>query len=290
MTMHDEMAAFDKLLEGMLLAIEGQADQLRSHEDENKALLQCLMLKLWKGLATLRGIHQPCQIVIHGQGAGQFVDYSSVAVLARTALENYLIIEWLFGSHPDDMTAYRKQLWIYGGHISRADHRPTKEPEIQMSKDAFELAEMMKPQIEAGLKMHYPEVYADRRGKSNILNGHWTRVFTYQKLAEEAGHHADFFKTVYSVLSGHAHTNFNSAFQAANLSNVDQQVDLAEAITSLLLPVMAHTLVLYKGLAPGAAKALSEAPGIVDLAEEYRIEKKHMEGTFEKAWRRPKGK
>ncbi|WP_397377137.1 DUF5677 domain-containing protein [Pseudomonas sp.] len=289
MAMHEEMSAFDRLLEGLLLAIEGQAAQPSTGEGDNRQLLRCLILKLWKGLSTLRAIHEPRRVVVHGQGTFSFVDFSSVAVLARSALENHLIIEWLFGSHSsEEIKQFRRQLWIYGGYMSRASHKPTMEPAIEMCKQAYQQAQDMRPEIIRGLETFYPAVFKDAKKKRKfVLDGHWTKVFSYQSLATDAGHHPDYFATLYASLSGHAHTNYNSVFQTATLSGLDQQLDLAKTFTILLLPMMAHTLLLYENLVPGARQALSKSPELVDLAQEYRIEKDDMVETFKDAWRYP---
>lgn len=273
----------DELLAGLLLQIEADAISLRDERYENgEDQLHGMVKKLTRHLVSLNSLLTPCQVKFLGK-SGTFVDFASIAVLARAVLEGCLVMEWLFGPDDPELKAFRLQLWNYASAWDQAKMGPTSEPGISIAKDAYGYVQEMKPFIKEGLTKHYSDL--SRFKKERVLKGQWTSSFTLLNLASTANIPSIYYRTYYSILSSHAHSAASSS-----LNQIDQRLDDEEhawGIAHMLIPFVAKAMALYRRVRAPAERALANQLSILAVIAEQLDSLAQQQADESNAWLPP---
>lgn len=278
-----EPADFDDFLRGLFLAVEAQRDYLRSGEHDEWADLDVgLMFKLLQTLTSIRALQKPTLLTVQGARPIQYVDFQSVGALTRTAVENCLVSDWLFGSGEPEKKALHRMVWQYGGLRSWADALPTTDEAKKAAEDAHRRAGGLWPDIEAGLRTFYPTF----KNTKAISEGQWTKLVWIAEKASSSGHHRRNFRVIYDQLSGYAHSNFVSAYQTLAATSLPDQQDMAYGISMQLIPILAHTMRDFMNRYP-AAMAAAGSSDFLMLIDEWSGLAEHQEKLLRNAWVKP---
>lgn len=191
---------------------------------------------------TIRVLYEGYQL----RGFVETVDFASIAVLARSIFETYLVFHYLFVEDVDsDTRDFRIESWFLGG-LDRVKYRPAFESDLEKWESENIKAEEHKTKIRA------TQFFQNLRGrnKANIINGKW-QYKQWHEMATSAGFSESFFRQTYMFLSSYAHSNRLSVIQIQQYKKRDDQQDIAAAFIAIILTVIAKYAYDYLQIMPG---------------------------------------
>lgn len=278
-------AGITDFMRGLFEAIDGQAASLRATaEPSDWDMLDLgLMSKLFQTLSTIQTLKEPSTYHQGGKSV-RFVDFASIGVLTRSAAENCLISEWLFGEGEPERQEFHRLVWQYGGLSAWANSLPTNGKAKSLAQDADKSALELRPTIEAGLDKFYPDITA--RNRKNVIAGQWMKLLWLPEVASSVGHHRRYFRAVYDQLSGYTHSDFRSAKQCLTANSLNVQLEMADAISIQLMPLLAHALSSFLNRCPAAMAAAGSAIFLSQIKSWSQLAG-HQERLLNEAWSRP---
>lgn len=79
---------------------------------------QVLSVKLFQHLISAFQLYSGSSFSHSNSYQLNFIDYSSITIIMRSALENYLALHWIYLSSDESTSKYRRKIWEYGGLIA----------------------------------------------------------------------------------------------------------------------------------------------------------------------------
>ena len=185
-----------------------------------------------------------------------FVDHSSIKVLIRSVLENYIVFAFIYAELDQEVARFRHMTWRFGGLWDRQQQIAMTDGSKQ--KLAAERDEMnaLLQQIEA-----HP-AYAGcsvRARNSLVTRGDWALGKKWPDLAECAGLHGRYFRNIYRYLCGYSHASYAAALQVGQAKSFEQQRSIADAMFPALNMIMAHSITVYARLFDSARQLLEQS-------------------------------
>lgn len=175
------------------------------------------------------------------------VDFASIAILTRAALETYLTLNYLFvSSHDEDDFNFRFLAWDLAGYLERQEHiakSAEHETKQQQEKIAIEVVKSKIQETSTFLNLNSKQ-------KKRLLNGQWRLDYSWGDLAVEAGFNKSFFNQQYKFLCAYAHSSRLSIIQIQQTKDLNEQREMATASISVLMVVIAKFMYDYINLIP----------------------------------------
>lgn len=178
---------------------------------------------------------------------GPLIDFSSVFVLTRSALETYLTFNYVFVANNDsNLREFRFLLWDLAGYTERNKFSARTTEHIDRKEDERTQIEHLRIQIQnhsifASLKVSE---------QKQAINGEWRLNYAWHNLAVEAGFNYDFFKTVYKYLCSYAHTGRLSIIQIQQNKSIAEQQFMSDLAVDTMLIVLAKYMHDYIRVVP----------------------------------------
>ncbi|MGF7078909.1 DUF5677 domain-containing protein [Mucilaginibacter sp. UYCu711] len=175
------------------------------------------------------------------------VDFSSVCILSRAALETYLTFNHVY-VQPDNPAEhqFRFDSWDYAGYVER-QRFSTRTPEtLAKQQQEAVLSQVLKTEIEQS------PVYQtlNRAEQRELSKGNWRGQQSWSSLAINAGFSKSFFDDQYKFLCGHAHSSRLSVIQIQQVTDLKGQKEMAMASAATLMCVLAKYMYDYIRLIP----------------------------------------
>ena len=175
------------------------------------------------------------------------IDFSSVSILVRAALESYLTFNHVFVSAKDkDELSFRFKCWDLGGFIDRSNFIATEERHVKLKE--FESTQIKIIQSEIQQSQTFSNLNA--ADKKAALNGKWKLSNSWSKIAVNAGFNKKFFDDQYNFLCSHAHSSRLSIIQVQQTRDLKSQSEMIKALVSILMAVLSKYLFDYIHLIP----------------------------------------
>lgn len=177
----------------------------------------------------------------------EIIDTPSMYILARSVIENFLTLEYLyFNNLKDDEKEFRYKLWKISGLISRQSYTIRYKKEFEKIKTAEkEKIEVLKKEIKSSLFFKNLN-----KGQISKLNNHGLpRLFSWNDLIKKSNLKSDFFKDSYSLFSNYAHSEYISMMQVneSSLSKNDKKnIDNVTLTLSLIRMINCVTIFFLK--------------------------------------------
>ena len=180
---------YSTLLDLLIRLVQSQADQRIELGGEWLNDAQVLSITLFRHLVSMQTL-ATCAIVEQDEiPTVFFVDHASVKVVARAALETYLVFYYIFGCTDRSLSEFRHKTWQLGGladrqefHTSIAEHRAILIAEKQ------KIARLWS-EIESSPHIH---AYTQKQ-RAKLLKGEWRIGKGWADLSAIAGFHAKYF-------------------------------------------------------------------------------------------------
>jgi len=223
--------------------------------------------KLLGHLTAIYSLHRGTNIVLHNKDEIKFIDFSSICILTRAALETYLTFYYIFcDSKNDSEKEFRFLIWDLAGYIERQGFlvELTESREIK----ARELEELTK--VNEKIKLHpYFSSLTDSM-KSRVLNGEWKMGNKVPDLAAFAGFNKQYIGTLYSHLCGHSHTSRASVMQVHRVADLSTEKELSLPDVGVATILLASFLIDYSTLFDEVRKALENERATYNCAKAWK--------------------
>jgi hypothetical protein len=205
---------------------------------------QTLARKIFEHLASLRLLTSAQCVEIDESRSFEFIDHGSAKVVARAALETYLVFFFIYGGSDRPRSEFRHKIWRYGGLADRQkSYAATAEARSIKATEKTEM-DRLKKEIESSPHLRaYPRDAAKR-----ILKGEWRGSDSWAALGKYAGFHENYFQDIYGYLCGYSHASYISAMQVGGAQSLDDQQKLATMCIGIGVVLMAHFARTYTEL------------------------------------------
>lgn len=273
---HD--ADYSTLLDLFIRLVESQAGI--EIEDGGAWLndAQVLSIKLFRHLVSMRALAAVATVKTAGGQTVFFVDHASVKVIARAALETYLVFFYLYGSADRSLSNFRHKTWQLGGLCDRQRyHVSTKEGHDVLAREKKQIEVL---QSEIGMLPQLSE-YTEKQRKK-LLSGEWRIGKGWADLGAQAGFHGKYFDNIYGYLCGYSHSSYLSALQVGQAESIEDQQKLTLSILGIGTVLMAHFAFTYASAFGNAETVLSGDPSAKRVAEKWRFGPKDMAAIYDR--------
>lgn len=256
--------------------VQSRAGSAITPDDEWRNDAQTLSIKLFRHLVSMQTLAAGTKVV-HNNNPIAFVDHASVKVVARAALETYLVFFYIYGeSH--DVARFRHKTWHLGGLTDRQQsHASTDEHKEQLAAEKRKI-ENLKSEIGAAPQF---QIYSSNQRKQ-LLKGEWKTGISWTDLGVEAGFHEKYFKNIYSYLCGYSHSSYISALQVGQADSPETQRSLTQAILGIGVVIMAHYAFTYSRVFKQAEAVLAVKPEARRIAEKWRFGPEDMAAIYDR--------
>jgi hypothetical protein len=244
MTAIRQAADYPVLQRLMINLVQSRVGRPISPQDAWLNDAQALARKMFEHLTSLWALANPQCLVTEEGPAFSFVDHGSVKVVARAALETYLVFYFLCGGSDRACCEFRHWIWKYGGLADRQKFPATNAETRKVQADDKAEMDRLLPLIE---QSPYLKNYGDPARKK-ILKGEWRGTDSWLTLAKEAGFHERYFRQIYGYLCAYSHASYLSALQIGQAKSLDDQQDLASFCLGIGVVLMAHFARTYTQL------------------------------------------
>ncbi|RII74382.1 DUF5677 domain-containing protein [Pseudomonas monteilii] len=239
-----------------------------------------LAKKLFRHMCSVRSLLEPSPFRNQVIPSHSFIDHSSVAVLTRSAIENYLVMTWLHSKGDESLRDFRHNVWEYCGWKKRSKMAATTDDARLARQKAEADAALLWPSIESSFHFQsYAEPHQER-----LRKGSWDAGWHWNDLAVEAGLHKTYFTSYYPFLSGHVHSDYIGTLQNAQAVSLADQYMLALANMQIILMLIGHFAHHYAGVFAPAEAVLRRAGATRETAEKWHIRAEDMDFLY-----RPEG-
>ncbi len=274
----DIAADYDTLIDLIISMVDSQRGQKIGPGDAWRNDAQTLSRKLFHHLTSIKAVSSGTTVEMEGEPVYSFIDHSSTKVLARAALETYLVFFFIYGCSDAGDAIFRHMIWKLAGLISRQNY-PTlnEENRKKLDQEKREIEELKAKVV----KLKQFQSYTAKQQKS-LLAGDWRVGYSWQDLGVSAGFHPAYFKMIYNYLCGYAHSSYISALQVGQAQSIEEQRDLASGMLQISLIIMAHFLFTYSTFFSSASEVLNNNPDAKRVSEIWRIREEDMNSIYGK--------
>ncbi|HEX7413526.1 MAG TPA: DUF5677 domain-containing protein [Bacteroidia bacterium] len=231
--------------------------------DTNLVYAEGLGKKIIGHSLSARYLYDGFQIAIKSEIFVPRVDFPSIIILTRAALESYLTFHYLFIAPKNDCEKeFRFLCWDLSGYLDRENAEATR-------KEYIELKESEKKRILELKKEIREHDYLKLRGEKIIelaLDGQWRLKNSWSKLAVNAGFNKAFFDKQYKFLCGYAHSSRLSVIQIQQTKTVQNERNMADASLGVLQMILSKYIYDYVNLIPELKKVVD-----FNTSEYYKI-------------------
>ncbi len=239
--------------------------------------LHVLSMKLFKHFCSIRTLLEPSGFRTRTLPPYAYIDYSSVLALTRTAVENYLVMFWLYSDGDEALREFRHTLWTYSGWRKRSRFVPTLEDLKKDHQEAIANADELWLRVVAS---PYFQSYS-KDDKRRLRKGNWNAGSDWNELAEKAGIHPTYFTSIYPYLSGYTHSDYISCMQMGQAVDLGTQYSFGTASLQISLMMIGHLSHFYADLFPPAKTVLQRPGHALELATKWYIRRDDMAFLYE---------
>lgn len=209
-----------------------------------------LGIKLMKHLATLFYLSKGSRLKEFSEfkGLENFVDHSSINVIARSAFETYLTFYGLFVEKnlTDEEREFFVSLWGFRGLLERAKTPSSSKASEEMAKEIKEKIKEWRKRI----KNHPVYKKLERDDRDKAVSGEWRLNKGWNILAKEAGFSENFFNAMYGKYSDSAHSGSWITQETFRTFKSGEEERKIEIILGSTVTIMAKFFESYWGLYP----------------------------------------
>ncbi len=269
---------FATLLSLFIQLVDSQTGRKIPAGDEWLNDAQVLATKLFQHLVSMQSLANGATVAHKGAPSIFFIDHASVKVVARAALETYLVFFYLYGSSDLSLCEFRHKAWKLGGLADRQkfDIFMQEHRDILLRERAS--IERLAREIEGS--PHISDYSVKQRIK--LLEGEWRTGSGWADLGKDAGFHEAYFRNIYSYLCGYSHASYLSALQVGQARSLDDQKMLTHFVLGVGVVLMGHFAFSYSSRFESASAVLIADPEAKAIAERWRFGPSDMAAVYVK--------
>lgn len=268
---------YSALLSLLIELIESQNGNKIESENEWLNDAQILSVKLFRHLTSMKLLAIGSTVEVHGMQNIYHIDHPSIKVIARAALETYLIFHFIFNSEDQSLSRFRHKLWRIAGLADRQKYHTNSEHQRKTLAKEKHTLEKLRTEVE---KSHHFPTFTSKQQRQ-LLKGKWRTGVSWIDLGCYADFHVKYFTNVYNYLCGYSHSSSASVLQIGQARSVDEQQMLTHAILGVGVVIMSHFTFSYPSVYPEAKYVLSANPTTRDIAEQFRFGSEDMADFYD---------
>jgi len=258
---------YEELLDLFIQLVQSQAGNQIVSGDEWMNDAQTLSIKLFRHLVSMHIISTGSTIDHKGMMVAHFIDHASVKVLARAALETYLVFYYIFGCKDRGLSKFRHSTWVLGGLVDRqSTHVSNEEHRAVLVSEKAQIGEL---EVEIR-NSEYLQQFTSRQ-QEQLLKGKWRVGNGWSDLGVNAGFHKKYFEQIYSYLCGYSHSSYISALQVGQAQSIEDQAGLTSFIIGVGTVIMAHYAFSYTELFESAGEVFNSNGPAKVIAEKWHF-------------------
>ena len=246
---------------------------------------QVLATKLFQHLVSMQCLSMGSTVETQDIARVHFIDHASVKVIARAALETYLVFFFIYGE-PDqhgkinrELSKFRHNTWHLGGLVDRQRYVVNSEE----GREALAVEEraigLLRSEIEAS---PYLSTFGAKH-RRQLSNGIWRAGLSWSGLGVKAGFHEDYFRNIYNYLCGYSHSSYASALQVRQAKSIDDQRWLIWIILQIGMVLMTHFSFIYPTVFTDANAILPNNSAARAIAAKWRFEHDDFRVIYDEA-------
>lgn len=221
--------------------------------------LEILLVKYSLHSASIVKILEGIEIIdIHGKKV-VLQDISSLRILIRSLIENYLtLFDLFFSSENKSEKEFRFYLYELGGLLSRQKFEATEKENItKKEKEKLRISE-----IEELIKKNEYFQNLSSQKQKEILKDKRAREIGWEKLITKSDIQSELFGTIWKLFSNTAHSELLGAIQLKDLLKSGNQKMNDEICTSIFTCVMLNSNLIanLETLFPSTSKVFDNIP------------------------------
>lgn len=268
--------AYPTLLSLMMRLVDSQAGTFIPPGEAWRNDAQSLALKLFRHLVSMHNLAEGATIQHPDGTAIAHIDHGSIIVLARAALETYLVWHYLYGQPANSNGRYRHLTWKLGGLMDRQGLHTLSQEGLDVQAKELVQVESLREEIRT-----FAEFQAlNPKHQKKLLAGDWKIVLGTADLAVAAGFHGTYFKNVYSFLCGYSHASYISALQIAQAETLEEQASMTRTMMGIGVVTMAHFSCSYPKQFPSAQMVLDADMQVKTTANRWALMAEDMDATY----------
>ena len=228
-----------------------------------------LLIKIFRHLESIETISEGVHTSVGEKTFPHYVDHASIAVLARTAFETYMMFHFIFCAKPE-LSRLRHQVWEYvglrgrqalhGTVVGRAQWQHVIEADIKR-------IQILDHEIRANrIFAQYMKEVQDKVLKKNDAK----MGFKWMDLAEESGFPRKYARDMYSHFCNYAHADLISVLQIHDASDSGHHKKLASVAISFCALLMGQIIANYAQLFPLVDQTLKADPEALVLLDRWK--------------------
>jgi len=214
-----------------------------------------LAKKAFTHIVSARSLFEGIKFKLSDNSHVQYVDFSSIAVLSRAALETYLTFNYVFINPKDkEEQDFRFMSWDLAGFIERENFPVKSQKHAQIAKDESVLKDK---RIEDLAKNRVYQSLTEPQ-KKLIKKGKWRIDKSWLQLAIDAGISESTFRHLYSYLSSYAHSGRLSIIQIEQTKEFNNEKNFSRVFQTINLMTIARLLTDYVKIIPDCKEIFEE--------------------------------
>lgn len=245
---------FNILLNLFSRLVESKAGGRIPAGDAWKNDIQVLALKLYRHLVSMKMVCEGTTIEQNGKAVYAFIDHISAKVLARAALETYLVFAHIFKGTSPKTGLFRHRTWNLAGLLDRQGFIPMEPDSIEKLQQEKQKIETLKQLI---TQDHLFTTYTEKEQKK-ILKGDWRACQSWKQLAVAAGFNEHYISQTYSFFCSYSHSSYLSTLQIQQARTIQDQEMLLGTSIDVANSVLAHFIASYGNIFPEVHTALEQ--------------------------------
>lgn len=279
----DKHIDFRRMLEFSFKLIQANMGLYITPEEAWKDDGQALAVKLFKHLEAFKTLRGGTTVDYQVIPCG-YIDHSTMAVLLRSALENYLTFKYIFVNKDTSESLFRHKTWKLSGLIDRSKVYATQENTLAILAAERSQIDLLLQEIEQD--NHFSILHRDHR--KEIKKGKWKPKNGWSSLGG-ASMHQIFFNDIYNHLSGYAHSSYISSLQMRCAQSIADQEKLADALIIIACQLLAHFITSYTQVFPECAQAQPNSD-IADTIHVWYVTAKDTQKRYDPGLENPYSK
>ncbi|MBF9223384.1 DUF5677 domain-containing protein [Hymenobacter ruricola] len=221
--------------------------QKKPADQESLYYAEGLGQKIISHTISVRHLYHGQQLIVGNNQYPVQIDFASLAILVRAALETYLTLNHVFISAKTlEEAKFNFLCWHLAGFLDRMGFEPKNQAQIELKESERKSISALTTEIQASL----PFSTLSKKQQEAVLRGNWRVDKSWRQLAVNAGFDEGFFKQQYSFLCGYAHSSRLSVIQIQQSRNLVQQQEMADASVGVAMVVLAKFMYDYIQLIP----------------------------------------
>lgn len=272
----DTLAAFPVLLDLLVRLLDSKDGDPIQPGDGWRNDAQRLALKLFQHSVSLKNLTEGATVRFKGGEEIGFIDHGSMNVLARAALETFLVWHYLYATGDANLGRFRHATWKLSGLLDRQGF-------AGVSDMAAEVKRRERPEIERLTEEVKGSPYFSAltaRQQKRLLAGDWKIVMGTADMAKVAGLHDGYFGNLYDYTCAYSHSSYLSALQIGQGSSIDVQHRMATAVMSVAVLTLAYFVSSYPKQFPEAQQIIDADPLGKATADKWALKAEDLAPYF----------